>query len=91
VPAPTNLLPVYGSGSDLLGYVSIPAANRMLAAGHVIGRGTRKSIRALIAVHDNLDLLPADHPPFNQKYSHCRETEDNPPGVWTFKRLTNLT
>ena len=91
VPAPNHLLPVYGSGDDLLGYVSASAAQRMLSAGHVIGRGTRQRIRALIAVHDNIDLLPAKRPPTNQKYSHNRETVDNPPGVWTFRRLTNLT
>jgi len=90
MPSPA-LLPVYGSGDDLLGYVSVPTAQRMLANGHAIGRGTRQRIRALIAVHDNLDLLPAGRPPTNQKYSHCRETADNPPGVWTFKRLTNPT
>ena len=88
MPSPENLLPIYGAGNDLLGYVSAAAAQRMLAAGHVIGRGTRNRIRALIAVHDNIDLIPADRPPTNQKYSHNHETRDNPPGVWTFKKLT---
>jgi hypothetical protein len=91
VSSPSNLLPVYGAGNDLLGYVSATAAQRMLDAGHVIGRGTKQRIRALIAVHDNIDLLPADRPPTNQKYSHNRETEENPPGVWTFRKLTKTT
>lgn len=89
--SPRNLLPIYGSGNDLLGYVSATAAQRMLDAGHVIGRGTKQRIRALIAVHDNIDLLPARRPPTNQKYSHNRETEENPPGVWTLRKLTDLT
>ena len=88
MPSPSNLLPVFGSGDTLIGYVSAVAAQRMLAAGHVIGRGTRHRIRALIAVHDNIDLLPSPHPPTNQKYSHKRETRDNPQGVWTLKKLT---
>jgi hypothetical protein len=87
LPAPKNLLPVLGSGHTLLGYVSVPAAQRMLAAGHVIGEGTRRRIRALIAVHNNLDLLPAGRPPVGQRYSHNRETPDNPLGVWTFKKM----
>ena len=89
--SPNHLLPVYGAGNDLLGYVSPAAAQRMLDAGHVIGRGTKQRIRALIAVHDNIDLLPARRPPTNQKYSHNHETVDNPPGVWTLKKLTFLT
>ena len=88
MPAPASLLPIYGSGDTLLGYVSVPAAQRMLTAGHVIPRGTKHRIRALIAVHDNIDLLPSDRPPTNQKHSHNHETRDNPKGVWTFKRLT---
>jgi hypothetical protein len=91
VPSPQNLLPVLGSGDTLLGYVSAAAAQRMLAAGHVIGRGTRNRIRALIAVHDNIDLIPADRPPTNQKYSHNRETVDNPKGVWTLRKLSTMS
>lgn len=82
---------MFASGDMLMGYVSIAAANRMLAAGHVIGRGSKQRIRALIAVHDNIDLLCAAHPPTNQHYSHNRETGENPPGVWTFRKLTTLT
>ncbi len=89
--SPRNLLPIYGAGNDLLGYVSVTAAQRMLDAGHVIGRGTKQRIRALIAVHDNIDLLPAKRPPTNQKYSHNRETEENPHGVWTFRKLIDRT
>ena len=89
VSSPRNLLPVLGSGDMVLGYVSVAAAQRMLSAGSVVGRGTRHRIRALIATHDNIDLLPASKPPSNQRYSHNHETVDNPPGVWTFKKLTN--
>ena len=88
MPAPASLLPIYGSHDSLLGYVSVPAALRMLDAGHAIGRGTKHRIRALIAVHDNPDLLPGNgRMPRNQKYSYTAETSDNPKGVWTFKRL----
>ena len=87
VPAPLNLLPVYGVGNTLLGHVSCSAAQRLLNAGSVVPRGTKRRIRALIATHDNFELLASDRPPSNQKYSHNRETRDNPQGVWTFKRL----
>jgi len=62
----------------------------MLANGHAIGRGTKHRIRALIAVHDNIDLLPATRPPTNQKYSHNRKTPDNPRGVWTFRKIPQI-
>ena len=87
MPAPLNLLPVYGVGDTLLGRVSFSAAQRMLAAGSVVPRGTKHRIRALIATHENFELLASERPPTNQKYSHCRETADNPKGVWTFKKL----
>lgn len=90
VPAPGNLLPVYASGDSLLGYVTPAAAQRMLDAGHVIARGTRRTVRALIRVHDNFELLPSDRPPTNQKYSHNRETAQNPKGVWTFRKLPHV-
>lgn len=91
MPAPANLLPVYAAGDALLGYVTPTAAQRMLTEGHVIARGTRRSIRALIRVHDNVDLLVSDRPPTNQKYSHNRETPENPKGVWTFRKITHTT
>ena len=87
MPAPANVLPVYGPTDSLLGYVSPAAAQRMLEEGHVVTRGTRQRIRALIATHDNVDLIPSDRPPIGQRYSHNRETRDNPQGVWTFKKL----
>lgn len=64
------------------------AAQRMLLAGSVVPRGTKHHIRALVATHDNFELLASDRPPTNQKYSHNRETAQNPKGVWTFKKLT---
>ena len=87
MPAPLNLLPVYGVGNALLGHISIPAAQRMLAAGSVVPRGTKHRIRALVATHENFELLISERPPVNQKYSHNRETDDNPQGVWTFRRV----
>lgn len=87
MPAPANLLPVYSADDSFRGYISIPTAQRMLAEGHVVGRGTTRSIRALIVVHDNVDLIVGERMPAGQRYSHNRETRDNPKGVWTFKRL----
>jgi hypothetical protein len=87
MPAPLNLLPVYGVGDTFLGHVSCSAAQRMLAAGSVVPRGTKHRIRALIATHENFELLASERPPTNQKYSHNRETRDNPQGVWTFKKI----
>ena len=87
MPAPANVLPVYGPTDSLLGYISPAAAQRMLDEGHVVPRGTRQRIRALIATHDNVDLIPSDHPPTGQRYSHNRETRDNPQGVWTFRKI----
>ena len=89
VPAPSNLLPIYGSGRELLGYVSPAAAQRMLDLGHVLPYGTKHRIRGLVAVHDNLDLLPPGPLPAGTRYSHKRETRDNPQGVWTFRKLTH--
>jgi len=78
-----------GAGDRLLGYVSPSAAQRMLAAGHVVGRGTKNRIRVLISVHDNVDLyLLPGRPPTGQHYSHKHETPDNPRGVWTLRKLT---
>lgn len=90
MPAPSNLLPVYASDDSLRGYVNIPTAQRMLAEGSVVGRGTTRRIRALIAVHDNVDLLVGERMPAGQRYSHNRETRDNPKGVWTFRKLTAI-
>lgn len=87
MPSPLNLLPVYGVGNALLGHVSCSAAQRLLVAGSVVPRGTKHRIRALIATRENFELLASDRPPTNQKFSHNRETADNPQGVWTFKRI----
>jgi hypothetical protein len=59
----------------------------MLAAGSAVTRGTKRRIRALIATSGNFELLASERPPTNQKYSHNRETSDNPQGVWTFKKI----
>ena len=87
MPAPRNFLPVYDCRDNFFGYVSPGAAQRMLDEGHAVGRGSKCRIRALIATHDNVDLIPGDHPPAGQRYSHCRETRDNVKGVWTFRKI----
>lgn len=89
MPGPANLLPVYAAGDALLGYVTPAAAQRMLDAGRAIGRGTKHTVRALIAVHDNIDLVEPEKPcRLNDRYSFKGETDDNPKGVWTFKKLS---
>jgi hypothetical protein len=87
VPSPNNLLPVYGSGHELLQYATIAVAQRLIAAGLVIAEGTKNRIRALIAVPGNVDLLRANGPYKNHHDSHDHETEENPKGVWTFRKL----
>lgn len=88
MPGPANLLPVYGADDSLRGYVSISTAQRLLDKGHAVPRGTRHRVRALIIVFDNVDLLISDRPPIGQRFSHNRETAENPQGVWTFRKLT---
>ena len=82
-------LPIYGAGDSLLGYVSLAMAARMLADGRAVPRGTRRRVRALVAVRDNFELVPGS-PPANRKYSHNRETHENPQGVWAFRKLAVL-
>ena len=86
MPLSASALPIYGSGDSLLGYVSPDAAQRMIAHGHAVARGTKRRVRALIAVHGNADLLPGQWHP-NPKYSHNRENHENPQGVWAFRKL----
>ena len=86
VSLPADSLPIYGSGNALLGYVPLAAAQRMLDRGQAISRGTKRRVRALIAVHGNADLLPGQWHP-NPKYSHNRENHENPQGVWAFRKL----
>lgn len=83
-----DALPIYGPGNALLGYVSLPSAERMLMRGHAVSRGTKRRVRALVVVRDNFDLIPSDSFPAGQRYSHQRETRDNPKGVWAFRKLT---
>jgi hypothetical protein len=84
------MLPIYGWGRALLGYVSVSAAQRMLRDGSVLPRGTKQCIRGLIAIQDNLDLMPAERTWRNQHDSHTGESKDNPKGVWTFRKLSAL-
>jgi len=77
-----------GAGDQLLGYVSPSAAQRMLDAGHAVGRGTKNRIRVLISTRDNIDLylLPGRlHRGWRFTYNY--ETRDNPRGVWCLKKL----
>lgn len=87
MPNQASVLPIYGPGSALLGYVSLDAAQRMLDHGQAVPLGTKRRVRALAATRDNYELLAGDKLPTNCKYSHKRETPLNPKGVWAFRKL----
>jgi hypothetical protein len=88
LPSPNNCLPVYGQDHELLYYAPIPVAERLLANGRCIAVGTTHRIRALVAVTGQIEWLRLNRPALGQRYSHNRETNDNPRGVWTFRRLS---
>ena len=87
MPSPVNYLPVYGPGRELLYNAPLSSIPRLLDSGRVRALGTKRQIRALVAVGDSASTLRQMRPPTGQRYSHDHETPDNPPGVWTFRRL----
>ena len=86
MPSPNNALPVYSQAHELLYYAPIPVAERLLANGRVIAVGTTHRVRALLAVTGQIEWLKQLRPHSGVRFSHDRETVDNPRGVWTFKR-----
>ena len=81
-----NSLPVYSADKELLYYIHIDSVLRQVESGRLLPVGTKHRIRALIAVSGDMPHMePSAHIPAGFRYSHCRETEDNPRGVWTFR------
>jgi hypothetical protein len=80
---------VYTADNELLYYAPITTVDRLIKDGHVIPRGTPHRVRALIAVTGQVvwtltDRFPTTCPRFSIK----SETNDNPRGCWTFRRLS---
>jgi len=76
-------LPVYDRTGELLYYASLEAASRLIESGRALGRGTRNRVRSLVAVRATEESLRSAKPPVGARYSHNRETSENPAGVWT--------
>lgn len=87
MPSPSNCLPVYGPDRELLYHAPIASVSRLIEAGRVRPLGTRTRIRALIALGGDLPQGGSRRPPVGQRFSHNRETPQNPRGVWTFAPL----
>ncbi|PWT75417.1 MAG: hypothetical protein C5B60_05385 [Chloroflexi bacterium] len=79
-------LPVYTADRELLYYAPLASVAHLIENGKVRPVGTRRRMRALIAICGKHELLRAAHIPTGQRYSHNHETDDNPQGVWTFSK-----
>ena len=65
-------------------------ARELVRSGRASFLGTRKKIRCIQAAASGPDQGPPARPgAARRKYSHRRETEENPAGVWTLIRLRN--
>lgn len=71
-----------------------PEEGRTFVEDRKIGeyRGTKRKMRAVQLVRataalDSLVIPDLNAPPQGKKYSHNRETTDNPRGVWTYIRI----
>jgi len=69
-------------------YAPIATVPRLIESGRVRPVGTKRRMRALVALCDSEELLCASRPPSGWKCSHNRETNENPRGVWTFRRMS---
>lgn len=77
-------IPVKDRAGEILYWVTPAAAQRLINAGSVEVVGTKNRIRALLAdpAEDQSQVIPIAAYQ-GQHYSHDRETERNPAGVWT--------
>ena len=85
-----NALPVYTTARELLYYAPLATVPRLIEEQKVRPVGTRNRVRALVAMRGEEDSLRGDRPPTGEKYSDCRETSDNPRGVWRFRLAKSL-
>lgn len=88
MPLPKNMIPVYGADHELLYTAPISSVPRLLASGRVRAVGTRHRIRALLATGSGTEGMRLARPMTGQRFSHRQETDDNPRGVWTFRKLS---
>ena len=84
--SPNNRLPVYGQNHDLLYEAPIASVPRLIESGRVKALGTRRRVRALVAVCGAAELLALEKPKAGTYFSNTHETDSNPKGVWTFRR-----
>lgn len=84
IHAPT--LPVKNRAGETLYYVSAAAAHRLIERKRMQPVGTKKVIRALLldSPDDDSKVTPISAYA-GQRYSHSRETDKNPAGVWTHR------
>jgi hypothetical protein len=75
------------SGKTLY-HVTASKAKSLIAGGTVTAVGNKSTIRALkLNTGEDRSREITISAYAGQKYSHRRETDDNPAGVWTLKRL----
>jgi len=82
-----NSLPVYGPGRELIWDAPISIVPRLVDSGLVRPVGPRGRIRSLIALGRSEEFLRLARPRSGEHYSHDAETDYNPRGVWTFRRI----
>ena len=83
-----SAIPVLGHNRELLYYAPISRVDEMIESGRVRPLGTKARTRALIAADRNATLgLRLDRPQRIPPDTHNHETDDNPRGVWTFRKL----
>lgn len=85
-----SALPVYSPFTrELLYYAPVDRVQRAIDLGRVRPLGSTHRVRGLVAMREDAAqlLLALARPKAGTKFSHRNETDDNPPGVWTFRRL----
>lgn len=76
-------LPVYGPGHELLYNAPLSTVPRLIKSGRVREVGSRRRVRALVAIC-GIEELRMARPHTGERFSDKRETPDNPRGVWHF-------
>ena len=61
-------------------------AQELIDGVRAVPVGTKKRVRALILTFGSDEFLRAMRPPRCQPETHTHETDDNPAGVWTFRK-----
>lgn len=80
-------LPVKDESGAILYYADEERAAWLLERKLVKAVGTKNRTRALVARRGQSEMLRSLKPRSGEHYSHARETDENPRGVWTFKKL----